>query len=283
MATLKKFSIPLIFFAALFFPLLGKSKAITQDEANNIEVYQRVSPGAVNIVSVVVKYDFFYNPMPQKGTGSGAIIDKKGYIITNSHVIQGARSLEVTLADGSKWPAELIGSDPDSDLAVIRIKVPPEKVSVIHMGDSSSLRIGQKVLAIGNPFGLGQTLTTGIISSIGRNIRTGSGTVLRNLIQTDAAINPGNSGGPLLNSKGEMIGINTVILSPTAANVGVGFAIPVDTVKDITPRLISGKSSYAGVKPLFFFALVLFVFYLLWRKVVGLKERSQRRNESTSR
>ncbi len=263
-------TIPLIFSAALLFPLLGKGNTITQDEANNIEVYQRVSPGVVNIVSTVVKYDFFYNPVPQKGTGSGAIIDEKGYIITNSHVIQNAQSLEVTLADGSKWPAELIGSDQDSDLAVVRIKAPPEKISVIPMGDSSNLWVGQKVLAIGNPFGLGQTLTTGIISSLGRNIRTGTGSIIRNLIQTDAAINPGNSGGPLLNSKGQMIGINAAILSPTGANVGVGFAIPVDTVKNVTPRLISGKFSYFGLKPLVFFGAVTLFFYLLWRRASPL-------------
>jgi putative serine protease PepD len=246
MTTLKKFSIALIFFVALFFPLLGNAEAITQDEANNIEVYQRVSPGVVNIVSVVVRYDFFYNPIPQKGTGSGAIIDKKGYIITNSHVIQNAQSLEVTLADGSKWPAELIGSDPNSDLAVIGIKGPPERMSVISMGDSSNLQVGQKVLAIGNP----------------------TGSIIRNLIQTDAAINPGNSGGPLLNSKGEMIGINTAILSPTGANVGVGFAIPVDTVKDVAPRLISGKFSYFGLKPAMFYGAVILFSYLILRRAM---------------
>jgi putative serine protease PepD len=269
MTTLKKFFIASIFFVALFSLLLGNAEAITQDEANNIEVYQRVSPGVVNIVSVVVKYDFFYNPIPQKGTGSGAVIDVKGYIITNSHVIQNAQSLEVTLADGSKWPAVLIGSDPDNDLAVIMIKAPPEKISVITMGDSSNLQVGQKVLAIGNPFGLGQTLTTGVISSLGRNIRVGTGSIIRNLIQTDAAINPGNSGGPLLNSKGEMIGLNTAILSPTGANVGVGFAIPVDTVKDVTPRLISGKFSYFGLKPLVFYGAVVLFFYLLWRRTIA--------------
>jgi putative serine protease PepD len=266
---LKKFSTTLIFFVALFSSPLGNAKAITRDEANNMEVYQRVSSGVVNIVSVVVKYDFFYNPFPQKGTGSGAVIDEKGYIITNSHVIHNARSLEVTLADGSKWPAELMGSDPDNDLAVIRIKAPPEKISVIPMGDSSNLRVGQKVLAIGNPFGLGQTLTTGIISSLGRNIRTGAGSIIRNMIQTDAAINPGNSGGPLLNSKGEMIGINAAILSPTGASVGIGFAIPVDTVKNVTPRLISGKFSYSGLKPLVFYGAVILFFYLIWRRTIA--------------
>ncbi len=268
MSGAKIFTIPLISSVVFFSPLLGKGSAITQDEANNIQVYQRVGPGVVNIVSVVVKYDFFYNPIPQKGTGSGAVIDEKGYIITNSHVIQNARSLEVTLADGSKWPAELIGSDPDNDLAVIRIKAPPEKISVITMGESSKLRIGQKVLAIGNPFGLGQTLTAGIISSLGRNISTGTGAIIRNLIQTDAAINPGNSGGPLLDSKGEMIGINTAILSPTGANVGVGFAIPVNTVRNVTPRLISGKLSYFGLKPVVFYGVIIVFAYLLWRRTM---------------
>jgi S1-C subfamily serine protease len=163
--------------------------------------------------------------------------------------------LEVTLSDGGKWPARLVGIDPDNDLAVIKIDAPKEKLTVIPMGDSSELQIGQKVLAIGNPFGLGQTLTTGIISSLGRSIRSEAGTLIEDVIQTDAAINPGNSGGPLLDSKGKIIGINSAIISPTGASVGIGFAIPVNTAKRILPELISkGHVSYpwigASVYPL---------------------------------
>lgn len=222
----------------LFLTSIAETK--TADEINNIEVYRKVSPGVVNISSMAVSYDFFYRPIPQEGTGSGAIIDKKGYIVTNHHVIHNAQSLEVTLTDGSKWSAKLIGADPTHDLAVIKIDVPDRELTVISMGSSKELKVGQKVLAIGNPFGLGQTLTTGVISSLDRSIRTNTGSVIQNLIQTDAAINPGNSGGPLLNSRGEIIGINTAILSPTGANVGVGFGIPVDVVKKRVPYLNRG-------------------------------------------
>jgi putative serine protease PepD len=159
-----------------------------------------------------------------------------------------AQKLEVTLADGSKWPAKLIGSDPDSDLAVIKIDTPREKLKIIPMGDSKNLRIGQKVLAIGNPFGLERTLTTGIISSLGRTIRSEVGTLMEDIIQTDAAINPGNSGGPLLNSGGEIIGINSAIISPSGGSVGIGFAIPVNTARRVVPELISkGYVSYPWI------------------------------------
>jgi S1-C subfamily serine protease len=168
-----------------------------------------------------------------------AVYDVKGHILTNHHVVANAQKLEVTLADGSKWPAKLIGSDPDNDLAVIKIEAPKEKLKVIPMGDSKSLRIGQKVLAIGNPFGLQRTLTTGIISSLGRTIRSEVGTLIEDVIQTDAAINPGNSGGPLLNSEGEIVGINSAIISPTGGSVGIGFAIPVNTAKRVVPELIT--------------------------------------------
>jgi putative serine protease PepD len=150
-----------------------------------------------------------------------------------------AQKLEVTLGDGSKWPAKLVGSDPDNDLAVIKIDAPREKLKIISMGDSRNLKIGQKVLAIGNPFGLQRTLTTGIISSLGRTIRSAVGTLIEDVIQTDAAINPGNSGGPLLNSDGEIIGINSAILSPSGGSVGIGFAIPVNTAKRVVPELLT--------------------------------------------
>jgi putative serine protease PepD len=213
--------------------------SITEDEKNNIGVYEKVADGVVNVTSTAVQMDFFFNAFPAQGSGSGSIIDTKGHILTNHHVVANAQKLEVTLADGSKWPAKLVGSDPDNDLAVIKIEAPREKLKVISMGDSKNLRIGQKVLAIGNPFGLQRTLTTGIISSLGRTIRSEVGTMIEDVIQTDAAINPGNSGGPLLNSDGEIIGINSAIISPSGGNVGIGFAIPVNTAKRVLPELLT--------------------------------------------
>jgi len=212
---------------------------ITEDEKNNIAVYEKVADGVVNITSIAVQMDFFFNVFPTQGSGSGSIIDTRGHILTNHHVVANSQKLEVTLADGSKWPAKLIGSDPDNDLAVININAPKEKLKIIHMGDSKNLRIGQKVLAIGNPFGLERTLTTGVISSLGRTIRSDVGTLMEDIIQTDAAINPGNSGGPLLNSEGEIIGINSAIISPSGGSVGIGFAIPVNTAKRVVPELIA--------------------------------------------
>ncbi len=215
------------------------SAGLTEEERNNIAIYEKVSDGVVNVTSTAVQMDFFFNAFPTQGSGSGSIIDTKGHILTNHHVVANAQKLEVTLGDGSKWPAKLVGSDPDSDLAVIQIDAPKEKLKVISMGDSKNLKIGQKVLAIGNPFGLQRTLTTGIISSVGRTIRSDSGTLIEDVIQTDAAINPGNSGGPLLNSDGEIIGINSAILSPSGGNVGIGFAVPVNTAKRVIPDLLS--------------------------------------------
>lgn len=229
--------------------------AATEDEENNISIYRQAGPGVVNITSIVIERDFFFNPVPREGVGSGSIIDMEGHILTNYHVIQGSGKLEVTLNDGSKWPAQSVGVDPDCDLAVIKINAPREKLTVIPLGDTAGLQVGQKVLAIGNPFGLRQTLTTGIISSLGRSIRSARRTLIEDVIQTDAAINPGNSGGPLLDSDGKIIGINSAIISPTGASVGIGFAIPVNTAKRILPDLISkGHASHpwigASVYPL---------------------------------
>jgi S1-C subfamily serine protease len=252
--------------------------SLTEDERNNIELYQRLAPGVVNITSTVLEQDFFFNVVPRQGAGSGAVIDPRGYILTNHHVIEDARKLEVTLNNGKKYTATLVGSDPDTDLAVVKIEVRREELAVIPMGTSSNLKVGQKVLAIGNPFGLGQTLTTGVISSVGRMLRATSGLPVEDIIQTDASINPGNSGGPLLNLKGEvvgintaifaggqgigfaihpgnsggplidssgkMIGINTAIFSPTGSNVGIGFAIPIDTAKMVLNDLME-KGYYA--------------------------------------
>jgi S1-C subfamily serine protease len=245
--TSRQFRIGLVI---LLIPLfgIGHAFAITEDEKNNISVYEKVADGVVNVTSIAVQMDFFFNVFPTQGSGSGSIIDMKGQILTNHHVVANAQKLEVTLADGSKWPAKLIGSDPDSDLAVIKIDAPKEKLKIIPMGDSKNLKIGQKVLAIGNPFGLQRTLTTGIVSSLGRTIRSESGTLMEDIIQTDAAINPGNSGGPLLNSEGEIIGINSAIISPSGGSVGIGFAIPINTAKKVVPQLIAkGYVSYPWI------------------------------------
>ncbi|HZR45071.1 MAG TPA: trypsin-like peptidase domain-containing protein [Candidatus Manganitrophaceae bacterium] len=221
------------------------SFALTSDEENTISIYQRVNGSVVNITSIAVTYDFFLNPTPSEASGSGSIIDKKGYILTNYHVIRDSERLEVTLSDGSKWQAVPVGGDPQSDLAVIQIKAPPERLTVIPIGNSGALRPGQKVLAIGNPFGLERTLTIGIISSLRKNIKTGEAEI-DDVIQTDAAINPGNSGGPLLNSDGEMIGINTMIFSPSGGSVGIGFAIPINTAKkNLAELLTKGYVAYA--------------------------------------
>jgi len=207
----------------------------TLDEQNNIDVYKAVSPAVVNITSTTIQYDFFFNVWPTQGSGSGFLIDDQGHIVTNNHVISGARSVEVTLADQGRYPAKLVGRDAISDLAVIKIDA-EKKLPYVKLGNSDAVQVGQKVLAIGNPFGLEGTLTTGIISSMGRNIRDDQGNVLEGVFQTDAAINQGNSGGPLLNSRGEVIGINTAILGQT--NLGIGFAIPIDSAKDALTDLI---------------------------------------------
>jgi S1-C subfamily serine protease len=211
---------------------------LTSDERNTIQVYQTASPSVVHIRAVVVRHGFFYQPYPVEGAGSGVVMDRQGHIVTNAHVVKDARSLEVTLADGSHWPAVLVRSLPEEDLAAIRIEAPPDSLHPIAMGISEELRVGQKVLAIGNPFGLQQSLTQGVISSLDRSLATPDGGKLQGLIQTDAAINPGNSGGPLLDREGRLVGINTAIVSPSGGSVGVGFAIPVESVKRHLPRLV---------------------------------------------
>jgi S1-C subfamily serine protease len=216
--------------------------ALSSDEQVNIQVYNKVSPGVVNITSTVVEYDFFLQAYASQGTGSGIVLDLEGNILTNYHVIESAQNLEVALPDQTKYRAKLVGEDPQNDLAVIRLTgAPKDRLHPVSFGDSSTLKVGQKVLAIGNPFRLQNTLTTGIISSLGRKIRAEGGNLIENIIQTDAAINPGNSGGPLLNAAGEMIGINTMIVSPggsNGGNVGIGFAVPVNTVRRVVADLI---------------------------------------------
>ncbi len=208
------------------------------DERNNIEIYRAVSPGVVNIRTITPVRDFFA-VYEAEGGGSGSVIDEQGHILTNYHVVQGAERLYVAMADGSEYEARRIGVDPDSDLAVIKIDAPRQKLTVVRMGDSDHLNVGQKVLAIGNPFGIGQTLTRGIISALGRPIRAKNGRLIESAIQTDASINPGNSGGPLLNSHGEMIGINSQIITPSEGSVGIGFAIPVSLARRFVPDMLA--------------------------------------------
>lgn len=214
--------------------------AIATDEQNNIEVYKAVAPGVVYIQSTSTVRDFFgLFAEAREGAGSGSIIDDQGDILTNYHVIAGAEKLTVSLGTGRTYPARVVGKDPDTDLAVIRLlQTPREPLTVVPLGDSDKLIVGQKVLAIGNPFGLERTLTTGVISGLERPIRAQNNRQIEGAIQTDASINPGNSGGPLLDSRGRMIGINSQIESPSGASAGVGFAIPVNIAKRVVPELV---------------------------------------------
>ncbi|MBI5585324.1 MAG: trypsin-like peptidase domain-containing protein, partial [Deltaproteobacteria bacterium] len=213
---------------------------LAEDEQNNIAVFKAVSPSVVHITTLTLARDFLSLDVMQipRGTGSGFIWDDRGHVVTNFHVIQGAQSARVTLADQTNWKAALVGAFPDRDLAVLRIDAPKEKLKPIAVGVSSALQVGQKVYAIGNPFGLDQTLTSGIISALNREIESVTNRPIRGVIQTDAAINPGNSGGPLLDSAGRLIGVNTAIFSPSGAYAGIGFALPVDEVNRVVPRLI---------------------------------------------
>ncbi|HYE74133.1 MAG TPA: trypsin-like peptidase domain-containing protein, partial [Blastocatellia bacterium] len=196
-------------------PIAGISDpSVTTDEKNNSEVYNAISPGVVNITSTTYVRDFF-SVVPKQGTGSGSILDKEGHILTNYHVIQDAQELDVALSNGRHYKARKVGEDPDNDLAIIKITAPKENLTVVPLGNAQDLFVGQKVLAIGNPFGLDRTLTTGVVSGLSRPLRSEfTGRLIEGVIQTDASINPGNSGGPLLDSRGRLIGINTMIYSP---------------------------------------------------------------------
>ena len=220
-------------------PVAIADPTVATDEQNNIEIYRAVSPGVVNITSQVYQQGL-WGVFPAEGTGSGSIVDPRGYILTNYHVVQGATQLEVQV-ENDKFPATVAGVDRDDDLAVIKIEPRSRRLTVVNLGTSQGLQVGQKVLAIGNPFGLQRTLTTGIISGLERPLHDPAARrTINGAIQTDAAINPGNSGGPLLNAKGEMIGINTAI-QPNAGggSIGIGFAVPVDIAKKIIPEIIS--------------------------------------------
>ena len=222
----------------------------TQDELQNIAVYEQANEAVVNITTQMVGINWFLEPVPQEGgTGSGSIIDERGYVLTNRHVISDAVRIIVSLHDGSQYEAKVVGVDKENDIAVIKFE--PEKgahLRTIPYGDSSTLKVGQKVLAIGNPFGLDRTLTTGIVSALGRPVRSESNTIIKDMIQTDSAINPGNSGGPLLDTRGRMIGINTMIYSTSGSSAGIGFAIPVNTARRVVAELLQyGEVRRGGI------------------------------------
>lgn len=220
-------------------PVSGQG--LSSFEQASIELFQRESPSVVHITSLVnARLDFFSTDVEHisEGTGTGFIWDEQGHVVTNFHVIQAADAAQVTLADQTSWDAELVGAYPDKDIAVLAIAAPSEKMIPIQLGRSQDLQVGQVVFAIGNPFGLDQTLTTGIVSALGREIQSVNNRTIRNVIQTDAAINPGNSGGPLLDSGGRLIGVNSSIYSPSGAFAGIGFAIPVDEVRSVVEQLI---------------------------------------------
>ena len=210
--------------------------SVATDEQNNIEVYKAISPGVVFITSTTFSNDFF-DAGERQGTGSGSVIDEQGHILTNNHVVEGAQKLTVSFGENN-YPARVVGRDPDTDLAVIKVDAPREQLKLVPFGDSDRLVVGQKVLAIGNPFSFARTLTTGVVSGLQRPIRARNGRPIEGAIQTDASINPGNSGGPLLDSSGRMIGINTLIYTPAGGSVGVGFAVPINIAKRIVPQLI---------------------------------------------
>jgi S1-C subfamily serine protease len=223
---------------------------LSPEEQRDIEVFRRAQPSVVFITSIALRRNllsFDVQQIPQ-GTGSGFVWDRQGHIVTNFHVVQEGDAFAVTLADQSEWEAKVVGAAPEKDLAVIRIKAPPEKLVPLSPGVSKTLIVGQRVLAVGNPFGLDHSLTVGVVSALGRELRSPSGRRIRDVIQTDAAINPGNSGGPLLDSSARLIGVNSAIYSPSGASVGIGFAVPVDTVTRLVPQLIAGgRVAQAGI------------------------------------
>lgn len=227
----------------------------TQEEYQNINVYDLCNEAVVNINTKVTSYDWFLEPyVKDGGSGSGSIIDKNGYILTNVHVIQDATKIYISLYDGSQYEAEVVGQDLDSDLAVLKFN-PPNDVTLktISFGDSTALKVGQKVIAIGNPFGMERTMTTGIVSGLGRPIQNSNKRIIRNMIQTDASINPGNSGGPLLDTSGNMIGINTMIMSSSGSSSGVGFAVPSETAIRVVADLIKYGKVQRGTLEISFF------------------------------
>ena len=214
--------------------------AYTEDERQNITIYEQLNAGVVNITTETVGINWFLEPVPQAGSsGSGSIINTRGYVLTNNHVIENANKVYISMADGSEFEGTVVGTDPENDLAVLKFD-PPQGMAlqVIPFGSSDNLKVGQKVLAIGNPFAFERTLTVGIVSGLGRPIQIATNYIIKDMIQTDASINPGNSGGPLINTQGQMIGINTMIYSPSGGSVGIGFAIPINTAKRVVAEII---------------------------------------------
>ena len=226
----------------------------SEDERNTIHIYESLNEAVVNISTETLGINFFLEPVPMEGgTGSGSIIDRRGYVLTNNHVVEDAYKVYVTLYDGTTFEGEVIGRDEENDLAIVKFDPEGKELITIQFGTSSNLRVGQKVLAIGNPYGYDRTLTVGIVSGIGRPVKTSSGLIIQGMIQTDASINPGNSGGPLIDSNGRMIGINTMIYSPSGGSVGIGFSVPVDTAVRVVPELISYgevKRGWIKIKPI---------------------------------
>ncbi|HAM35383.1 MAG TPA: 2-alkenal reductase [Elusimicrobia bacterium] len=233
--------------ALLACPPLGA--ALLPDEENTIKVFRDAVPSVVFVTNIAVRQDVFMDEfaIPQ-GSGSGFVWDREGHIVTNYHVVAGGDAFLVTLKDHTELKAEIVGAEPRKDIAVLRVRAPEGKLKPLVMGDSDRLRVGQKAVAIGNPFGLDNTMTTGIVSALGRQVRAIGGVTIRDMIQTDAAINPGNSGGPLLDSSGNLIGMNMMIYSPSGASAGIGFAVPCNVIRKIVPQLIKyGRTIQAGI------------------------------------
>jgi S1-C subfamily serine protease len=234
-------------------PVAQRDPSLTDDESINVRIYRQASPAVANILTKATEYDFFMDPVPVEGAGSGFVIDPRGYILTNNHVVEGAQSIEVVLGDQSRYPAKFVGADQRNDVALVKIEPKGKHLVVLSLGDSGSLQVGQKVLAIGNPFGFQSTLTTGVVSALGRTVQTSQTTFIDEAIQTDAAINRGNSGGPLINSHGEVIGINSAIYTTSGTTAGIGFAIPINTAKNIANDLITDgrvHRAFLGVETL---------------------------------
>jgi len=230
-----------------------RSVPLTEEESINVRIYRQTSPAVANVLTKATEYDFFMDPVPVEGAGSGFLIDPRGYILTNFHVVAGAQTVEVILGDKSRYPAKFVGADQRNDVALLKIDPKGKQLAALPLGDSSTLQVGQKVLAIGNPFGFQSTLTTGVVSALGRTVQTSQSTFIDEAIQTDASINRGNSGGPLINTHGEVIGINSAIYTPSGTAAGIGFAIPINTAKLIANDLITeGKvrRAYLGVSTL---------------------------------
>jgi S1-C subfamily serine protease len=218
---------------------VARTGDLTDGELETIQVFEMRNDGVVNISTQRLTLNWFFEAVPEQGqSGSGSIIDKRGYVLTNNHVVEGASEVNITLADGTTLNGEVVGADLENDLAVLKFDPEGRDLATIPLGTSGDLRVGQKVLAIGNPFAIGRTLTTGVISGLGRSIRSRESFIINGLIQTDASINPGNSGGPLLDSSGDMIGINTMIYTQSGGSIGIGFAVPVDTARRVVPDLI---------------------------------------------